>query len=334
MATGENVLVAADLAPPRAFDSACRMVVGYLADVVPLGAWAVTRVAGGRQTVLITADSGFGLGPGVEGPWSSAMCRTMVSGQTPRIVPDTRAVPELAAALDNARSLGLGIGAYVGTPIVTPSGDLFGTVLGLNEEPMPEEFVTHEALLDLLSSLLSSVLEADTAATDSARALEHAVTEAETDPLTGLLNRRGWDRWMAREEDRFRRFGDPACVVMLDLDGLKAVNDTVGHDAGDRYLRRAAAVMRSSVRSGDPVARLGGDEFALVAPVGAEDAGRLVDRLQDDLDRAGVPCSLGVAPFTVHGGFASACSEADTAMYADKRVRRISRSAGGTVPRS
>jgi diguanylate cyclase len=326
VASGENLLVAAELAPPKAFDTACRMVVDYLAEVVPLGAWAVTRVAGGRQTVLVSADAGFGLGPGVEGPWSTAMCRTMVAGLTPRVVPDTREVPELASALESAASLGLGIGAYVGTPIVTPSGDLFGTVLGLNEDPMPGEFISHEALLDLLSSLLSSVLEADTAATDSARALEQAVTEAETDPLTGLLNRRGWDRWLAREEDRFRRFGDPACVVMLDLDGLKAVNDLQGHDAGDRYIRRAAAVLRGSVRVGDPVARLGGDEFALVAPVAAEDAGRLVDRLQDTLEHEGVPCSLGVAPFSVTGGFPHACSEADAAMYADKRARQVSRS--------
>jgi diguanylate cyclase (GGDEF)-like protein len=58
------------------------------------------------------------------------------------------------------------------------------------------------------------------------------------------------------EEERFRRFGDPACVVVMDLDRLKVVNDTQGHGAGDHYIRRAA----------DVLARLGGDEFGIVAP--------------------------------------------------------------------
>lgn len=327
VAAREQMLVAADLAPPKAFDAACRMVVGYLAEAAPLDAWAVTRVADGRQTVLVTADAGFGLTPGVDGPWSSSICRTMVAGTTPRVVPNTSDVPALAAALATAESREFLIGAYVGTPIVTPSGELFGTVLGINREPKTDDFLAHEGLLDLLSSLLSSVLEADTAATDSARALERAVSDAETDPLTGLLNRRGWERWIEREEDRFRRFGDPACVIVLDLDRLKAVNDTEGHDAGDRYIRRAASVLRSSIRGDDPVARLGGDEFAVVAPIGAEDAKRLVVRLQDTLDQSGVPCSFGVAPFSVTVGFAGACAEADVAMYADKRARRLEREA-------
>ena len=180
-------------------------------------------------------------------------------------------------------------------------------------------------LLDLLSSLLSSVLEADTNAVRSARDLERAVSDAETDPLTGLLNRRGWQRWMEREEDRFRRFGDPAAVVMFDLDGLKSVNDLEGHDAGDRFLRRTAEALVEAVRAGDPLARLGGDEFGLVASVGADDAGRLGDRLQAALADADVPCSVGVAPFRVDGGFTQALAEADAAMYANKRARKVAR---------
>jgi diguanylate cyclase (GGDEF)-like protein len=170
--------------------------------------------------------------------------------------------------------------------------------------------------------LLSSVLEADTAAVRSARELERAVSEAETDTLTGLLNRRGWERWLAREEDRFRRFGDPASVVMMDLDGLKRVNDTEGHDAGDTYLRRTADTLRSVTRRGDPLARLGGDEFAMVATVGPDDVGPLVARLQGALDAAGTPCSMGVAPVGVASGFAEAIAAADAAMYGDKRARR------------
>jgi diguanylate cyclase (GGDEF)-like protein len=322
MTSTHDLRVATGLAPPKAFDTACRMVVDYLAQVVPLDAWVVTRVADGQQTMLVTADSGYGLVPGLSTPWTSSMCQYMVAGAAPRIVPDTREVPDLARIASDAAAQGMSVGTYVGTPIVTRDGTLFGTVVGMNREPVDPGLVREEPLLDLLSSLLSSVLEADTAAVDSARALERAVSDAETDPLTGLLNRRGWERWLEREDDRFRRFGDPASVVTLDLDGLKTVNDTEGHDAGDRHLRHCAAVLRSTIRSTDPLARLGGDEFALVAQVGLEDTENLVHRLREALDEAGVPCSIGAAPFTVSGGFPGACAEADAAMYEDKRARR------------
>ena len=316
---------------PKAFDEACRMVVDYLAGSVPMGAWAVSRVSGDRQTMLVTAGSAYGIAPGLQVGWSSALCRTMALGTTPRVVPDTSLVAGLAAAVDAHAAHEVRIGAYVGTPVVNRDGSLFGTVLGLNPDPLPESFLRHEALLDLLSSLLSSVLAADSAAVETARALERAVSEAETDGLTGLLNRRGWERWLAREEDRFRRFGDPASVVMFDLDGLKRLNDSEGHDAGDRYLRTTASVLHDVLRPGDPVARLGGDEFGLVAPVGPDDAERLADRLQAALLDAGVRCSVGVAPFGVDTGFAAACAEADAAMYENKRARRVVRGSPAVV---
>ena len=320
--------VIADLAPPRAFDQACHMVVDYLAEALPMGAWAVTRVAGERQTILVSDDHGFGLAPGVESRWTLSVCRTMVSGETPRIVPDTGAEPALCDVIAAAAEGGMAVAAYVGTPILYPDGGLFGTVIGVNEQPLDPGFVSNETLLDLLSSLLSSVLEADTNAVRSARDLERAVSDAETDTLTGLLNRRGWERWLAREEERFRRFGDPASVVMMDLDGLKRINDTEGHDAGDAHLRRTADTLRSVTRRGDPLARLGGDEFAMVATVGPDDVGPLVARLQEALDDAGTPCSMGVAPVGVASGFAEAIAEADAAMYGDKRARRGPRGSG------
>jgi diguanylate cyclase (GGDEF)-like protein len=317
--------VTADLTPPRAFDQACHMVVDYLAGALPMGAWAVTRVAGERQTVLVSDDHGFGLEPGVEGKWTMSICRTMVSGETPRVVPDTGTEPALCDVIARSAENGMPVAAYVGTPILYPDGDLFGTVIGINAEPLDAGFVSNESLLDLLSSLLSSVLEADTNAVESARELERAVSDSETDSLTGLLNRRGWERWLSREEERFRRFGDPACVVMMDLDGLKRVNDTEGHDAGDVYLRRTAETLRSVTRRGDPVARLGGDEFAMVATVGPEDARSLLTRLQEALDAAGTPCSAGVAHVGIASGFAEAVATADAAMYDDKRARRVGR---------
>jgi diguanylate cyclase len=317
--------LSAALEPRPAFDTACRMVVDYLARAAPMGAWAVTRVAGPTQVVLVAADSAYGfVSPGAEFPWDTAMCRTMAAGSTPRVVPDTRAVPALAAAVDAAAAQAMVIGAYVGTPIVWPDGRLFGTVCGVDPGALPGDGAD-PGLLDLLSNLLSTVLQADTASTEAARALEQALGESETDPLTGLLNRRGWDRWIDREEDRFRRFGDPASVVVLDLDLLKQVNDTRGHDAGDRYIRNAADVLRGCVRDGDALARFGGDEFAMVVRTGRDEARELVDRMETALSAAGVQGSFGFAPYSVVTGFPGAVADADAAMYETKRRRRASR---------
>ena len=137
------------------------------------------------------------------------------------------------------------------------------------------------------------------------------------------MNRRGWDRFLEEEEDRFKRFADPACLVVMDLDRLKYINDTFGHHEGDLYIQRAATAMASTVRQGDLLARLGGDEFGVVM-VGAspDQAGQLIDRMSAALRAAGVSGSFGSAPYTVVAGFPGAWRAADEAMYEAKRLKR------------
>ncbi len=84
------------------------------------------------------------------------------------------------------------------------------------------------------------------------------------DQLTGLLNRREFDRILAEETDRSQRFGHPVALVMVDIDHFKSINDTHGHPAGDEVLREVARRLRAGVRTVDRVARFGGEEFALL----------------------------------------------------------------------
>jgi len=87
---------------------------------------------------------------------------------------------------------------------------------------------------------------------------------ATRDELTGLLNRREFDRIMAEEEERARRFGQPLSLVVIDLDLFKSINDRHGHAVGDAVLKEAAARMAESIRTVDRAARIGGEEFALI----------------------------------------------------------------------
>ncbi|MGY1687112.1 putative bifunctional diguanylate cyclase/phosphodiesterase [Geodermatophilus sp. SYSU D00867] len=107
---------------------------------------------------------------------------------------------------------------------------------------------------------------------------------AYTDSLTGLPNRA---RFMAALDGALTQAsrGRRSCVLLLDLDGFKAVNDVAGHDAGDRLLCEVADSLRAEARAGDLVARLGGDEFALVVDAGPDEALALAERLVARLDR-------------------------------------------------
>ena len=117
-----------------------------------------------------------------------------------------------------------------------------------------------------------------TARVEQDRRVRH---EADTDALTGLANRRALERTLEAALGRAGSRGRSVGVVMLDLDGFKAINDTHGHAAGDRALREVAARLRRCVRERDLVARLGGDEFVVVLT----DLGGRSEAVQDSVER-------------------------------------------------
>ena len=139
-----------------------------------------------------------------------------------------------------------------------------------------------------------------------------------TDPLTGCLNRRGFEESVTTA----LHAGAPFGLITLDLDGLKLVNDGRGHAAGDAVLCAAVAALRSSVRPQDPVGRLGGDEFAVLLPGATpEHARRVADRAALALSLA-APASCGLATFPADGGTADDLfSRADAGVYAEKARR-------------
>ncbi|HEY3188794.1 MAG TPA: GGDEF domain-containing protein [Solirubrobacteraceae bacterium] len=162
-------------------------------------------------------------------------------------------------------------------------------------------------------------------------ALERAEREAITDALTGCVNRRGWDRLLATEEDRCARHGLDAVVMVIDLDKFKAVNDTSGHAAGDELLRRCSRLLHATVRSHDAVARTGGDEFALLAvqTSGDEAPATLIARMRTGLARAGLDATVAAVTRARAGTLAAAWRGADQEMLAAKRAARFGRGAAG-----
>jgi diguanylate cyclase (GGDEF)-like protein len=158
-------------------------------------------------------------------------------------------------------------------------------------------------------------------------------SQANTDPLTGLYNLRYLQREIAQLLDVQKRYEHPFAVLLLDIDGLKRINDAHGHQAGDRVLMQVAMAMRRAVRAVDTAARMGGDEFCVLAPEqdsagGANLAGRLVAAIQEEVvtpDTPTIGVSIGVSACPDQGEEADRLLEAaDQAMYRAK-------SAGETV---
>jgi diguanylate cyclase (GGDEF)-like protein len=289
-----------------------------------MGMWTVSRVIEGRQVYLeVTPDNAFGLDVGDGPAWEESLCHEMWDNDAPSVAPDISRVPAYSS---NRAARELSVASYVGIPVYNHDDTLFGTICGLDSEARPDSFTEIGPQLELLGQLLSVVRNLDGRAVALARRLELTLQESETDHLTGLRNRRSWQRACQTEETRHHRLGDHASIVVLDLDGLKLVNDRDGHAAGDAMLRRAAEVLRGSSRQTDVVARLGGDEFAVLCPqTTASQVAVYADRIRAELAAAGLSASIGTATLERAGTMTRTEAAADVAMYADKRRRRAGR---------
>jgi diguanylate cyclase (GGDEF)-like protein/PAS domain S-box-containing protein len=155
---------------------------------------------------------------------------------------------------------------------------------------------------------------------------------ATRDDLTGLYNRRFFERELGQQLLLMRRHGGTASVLFVDLDGFKEVNDTLGHQCGDDLLQHVAGILTGRLRESDVIARLGGDEFAVLLPMtDAAGAACIVAALEQEFDQRPADLeghevrarpSIGVAELEPELDVDGVLRRADQAMYAVKRARR------------
>jgi diguanylate cyclase (GGDEF)-like protein len=183
------------------------------------------------------------------------------------------------------------------------------------------------------SDLLFMAAVADQVAVALDRARQFA-NEARTDHLTGLANRREFERVMEREVALLERHGHGLSLMMIDLDNLKRINDRQGHRAGDGALRLVAQQLQRVVRASDVCARVGGDEFAVAMPeTTIERARDVVARLRDSIRQVGlsskspdqVAVSIGVAEWRPGQDWQAVYQVADSDLYEDKRRHKAAR---------
>ncbi|PYP86451.1 MAG: hypothetical protein DMF61_13280 [Blastocatellia bacterium AA13] len=213
------------------------------------------------------------------------------------------------------------------TAMVVPllkDGEVLGA-LALYSVDLQEYDPDHLRLVEAVAKLASDAI---------ANAVHHQRTEASalTEPLTGLPNARALRHRFEEEADRARRHSDSFSVVMMDLDGFKAVNDRLGHQRGDALLKELARVLSTHIRSSDFISRYAGDEFVAILQVGSDEVNELIHRIQKEVDKydfriidstVSVGLSVGWGTFGTDGEtLDELLLAADRAMYADKAKRK------------
>lgn len=326
--------LAESVAKARTLEELVRPLLELLQTVTGLESTYLTTIdtAAGYQYILYSKNtSRLDIPEGLSVPWEGTLCkRALEEGR-----PYTDDVANCWADSGPARELG--IATYASTPVQLEDGTLYGTLCAASGDRKPLADGADQ-VLQMFSRLIGQQIERER----MLQALQHAndtlAVSALTDTTTKLPNRRALMDELRRRLDGHGPDGRALVVAFVDLDQFKSINDTHGHDAGDRFLTAIGGRMQGAVRSDDFVARLGGDEFVVLSSPAHTAALAVADslraRLQEAttgrfhlgdvmLDYAGpsigsiVSMSGEVEPETL-------LAQADAAMYEVKRERRLS----------
>ena len=271
------------------------------------------------------------------GPQSAEwlLVRQLAATGEPLVLADVQAHPLLGESL-GVRSTSFR--GFAGIPLFSDHPGASGAICLADSEPS----TLSAADLDTLSTFaceLERQLEATLVAMRPASVPITATIDVETlerlavtDPLTGLANRRGGERSVASEISRARRQKAPLSCIFFDIDNFKRINDTFGHQAGDRLLRDLSDLLRRTMRAYDILVRWGGEEFLLILPgVNLEQARNLAERIRTAVERLD---TQGLGTVTISAGTAALDSSYDfetMLMTADRRLYQAKAAGRNTV---
>lgn len=317
------------------FEALVRPLLALLQDVTGLESTYLTAVDEGRgvQNVLFADNRrALNIPEGLAVPWEDTLCRRALTEDCAY----TDDVEGRWGDSDAARELGLK--TYLSTPVRLSDGSLYGTLCAASAESRPMADGA-DRVLAMFSKLVAHQIERESLLRELARANRVLSDRANTDALTSLPNRRALLEELTTRLGAAQRGADAILVAFIDLDGFKQINDTYGHEAGDRFLTCIGDAVRKALRADDFAARLGGDEFVVLgkAPADLAEAATIslrtrlgeatklrVDLGTVQLDYPGA--SIGVVHSEHDDRDAEALlRRADAAMYAIKLARRATR---------
>ncbi len=293
--------------PWPGFALAADAAVRQLAEQLPMDLWLVTHLDREHQQIVASYGDWDAIAPpGSVLPWADSFCVRMING-APGLATDVRAVPDYAGVAVGPYAI---VRCYLGTPLLTADGGLFGSLCGFAGTPRPDSADSYP-LVRFVGRMLSTVLTRESLAAERSEAAAEAYALVDRDMATGLGNARGWQRALGTENERCRRFGSPASVIVLDLSELGRARDPDTEDDEDDEdqpdgrvtgLAAAAGVLASVCRPIDVAARPERAQLSMIA-VGCDlvSARALVTRIRRELRSAGLAAAT-VASATRRGG--------------------------------
>lgn len=304
-------------------DEQMRRLLSIGCDRLNLPFGFVTEIDEGIQEIIHAVGDHPKLQSGNEAPLKKSYCRKTIADEN-RLVAIVDAIEE-GWARDPAYEK-YDLGCYLGAKLVV-NGELSGTVCFADRAGRAHQFDDSEQnFMRLLAQWISRTAEQNVLTNKLANL-------AETDGLTGLKDRETILDRIREEQERARRYKHDLCILMLDLDHFKSINDEYGHWTGDEVLRNVAELLREQTRIPDTVGRYGGEEFIIVAPnMTLEDAETLGERIRNAIQQSSmtseepslnVTCSIGVNAVSTDGAsIDQAVKRADKAMYEAKKRGR------------
>lgn len=284
---------------------------------IPLKLWMVTTVSGDDWDVVCAHNQGYPVKEGQTFPWKESFCCRMMLNEGPQFASNA----ETCEAYRNA-PIGkqLTIRAYIGIPLYGEGHRFIGTLCGIDPQPDVVGIRAGEGLVRQTAEIIGRLLSMEHKLANAQSRVLQVEDHALRDEMTGLLNRRGWNKLLL--ESGVAQGQAVHSVVMADLDNLKALNDLSGHAAGDGLIIKAAQILSASMRGGDVVARLGGDEFGLLLQnVYPRQMLDITARLTAEMAEAGVAATLGFASTPPQPSLTAAIEVADQMLIAEKRKR-------------
>ncbi|MGF6309661.1 diguanylate cyclase (GGDEF)-like protein [Bradyrhizobium sp. i1.8.4] len=218
---------------------------------------------------------------------------------------------------------------------------LAGDLLRLNGQNFVSSFWVTLFSIELVLYAIGTVFVIFMMVSDRAVAVHK--TAASIDPLSGMLNRRGFTEACTRVIEREAVAGRPVTVMIFDLDHFKSINDRFGHPAGDEILKLFSAVVVNNLRISDLSGRIGGEEFAALLPCSLEEGVLVAERVREAFENSNITCEEGAVDTTVSIGVAGGpagtelevlLASADTALYQAKRGGRNRVEAAEELPLS
>ncbi len=308
------------LLPFNGFSQSTKEFLAALKYRFPIDQWIVFRIENNRLQILQIAGTNPINQVGEAFDIQSSIIAPICEQEVPLYCADTFNHPEISQF---PQIQAANIQAYLSAPLLKSNGDLIGFLFGHSTTPNPEFTADNHQVITISARMMATFLQTELRDVQDTRRLERAETEAMMDELTGIYNRRGWERFLLSEDIRGRRYGATMGIIIADANNLKVVNDQYGHAAGDQMLQAIANILKDTVRTQDIVARIGGDEFAILCLDTSEDALMLLsDRILHAVKQAGHSVSIGASVHEATHSISQTLQKADELMYIHKRKQK------------